>query len=100
MLLVFGGPHRPALAQAGRTALRRYGFDPAGLEPLSGQGRRSARYLVAYPSSPEQLVKAVTRERRDSSLLYRAWYWLHPDDLRRLLGELEASGHRSAHNIR
>jgi glycosyltransferase 2 family protein len=78
VLLVFGGPHRPAL--------RRYGFDPAGLEPLSGQGRRSARYLVAYPSSPELLVKVVTRERRDSGLLYRAWYWLHPDDLRRLLG--------------
>jgi hypothetical protein len=64
------------------------------------RGRRSARYLVAYPSSPELLVKVVTRERRDSGLLYRAWYWLHPDDLRRLLGELEASGHRSAHNIR
>lgn len=100
MLLVFGGPHRPALARAGRTALRRYGFDPAGLEPLSGQGRRSARYLVAYPSSPEQLVKVVTRERRDSGLLYRAGTGSIPNDLRRLLGELEASGHRSAHNIR
>jgi undecaprenyl-diphosphatase len=76
VLLVFGAPTgQPSLARV-RTALQHYGFDPADLAPLPGQGRRSARYLVSSHSQPELFVKVVTRERRDSDLLYRAWYWL------------------------
>jgi glycosyltransferase 2 family protein len=76
VLLVFGAPTgHPSLARV-RTALQTYGFDPADLEPLSGQDRRSARYLVSSHSNPDLFVKVVTRERRDSDLLYRAWYWL------------------------
>jgi uncharacterized membrane protein YbhN (UPF0104 family)/membrane-associated phospholipid phosphatase len=76
VLLVFGAPTgHPSLARV-RAALERYGFDPADLEPLPGQGRRSARYLVSSHSHPELFVKVVTRERRDSDLLYRAWSWL------------------------
>jgi undecaprenyl-diphosphatase len=76
VLLVFGAPTgQPSLARV-RTALQTYGFDPADLAPLPGQDRRSARYLVASHSHPELFVKVVTRERRDSDLLYRAWSWL------------------------
>jgi hypothetical protein len=59
-----------------RTALQTYGFDPADLAPLKGEDRRSARYLVSSHSRPDLFVKVVARERRDSDLLYRAWYWL------------------------
>jgi glycosyltransferase 2 family protein len=52
------------------------GFDPADLHPLQGEDRRSARYLVSSHAHPELFVKVVTRERRDSDLLYRAWSWL------------------------
>jgi glycosyltransferase 2 family protein len=73
---VFGAPTgHPSLARV-RTALQRYGFDPADLAPLAGEGRRSARYLVSSHSHPELFVKVVTRERHDSDLLYRAWSWL------------------------
>jgi undecaprenyl-diphosphatase len=48
------------------------------LEPLPGQDRRSARYLVSSRSRPDLFVKVVSRERRDSDLLYRAWRWLKP----------------------
>jgi glycosyltransferase 2 family protein len=76
VLLVFGAPTgHPPLARV-RSALERYGFDPADLDPLPGEDRRSARYLVSSHSHPELFVKVVTRERRDSDLLYRAWYWL------------------------
>jgi uncharacterized membrane protein YbhN (UPF0104 family)/membrane-associated phospholipid phosphatase len=76
VLLVFGAPTgHPSLARV-RAALQRYGFDPADLAPLPGQDRRSARYLVSSHSRPDLFVKVVTRERRDSDLLYRAWYWL------------------------
>jgi glycosyltransferase 2 family protein len=76
VLLVFGAPTgHPSLARV-RGALERYGFDPADLAPLAGQGRRSARYLVTSHAHPELFVKVVTRERRDSDLLYRAWSWL------------------------
>jgi uncharacterized protein (TIRG00374 family) len=76
VLLVFGAPTgHPSLARV-RAALERYGFDPADLEPLPGQDRRSARYLVSSHSQPDLFVKVVTRERRDSDLLYRAWSWL------------------------
>jgi undecaprenyl-diphosphatase len=76
VLLVFGAPTGyPSLARV-RGALERYGFDPADLYPLPGEDRRSARYLVSSHSRPELFVKVVSRERRDSDLLYRAWAWL------------------------
>jgi uncharacterized membrane protein YbhN (UPF0104 family)/membrane-associated phospholipid phosphatase len=76
VLLVFGAPTgHPSLARV-RSVLQAYGFDPADLEPLPGQDRRSARYLVSSHSHPELFVKVVSRERRDSDLLYRAWSWL------------------------
>jgi uncharacterized membrane protein YbhN (UPF0104 family)/membrane-associated phospholipid phosphatase len=76
VLLVFGAPTgHPSLDRV-RTALQAYGFDPADLAPLPGEDRRSARYLVSSHSRPDLFVKVVTRERRDSDLLYRAWSWL------------------------
>jgi hypothetical protein len=76
VLLVFGAPSgQPSLARV-RKALAAYGCDPADLEPLPGQDRRSARYLVSSHSRPDLFVKVVSRERRDSDLLYRAWRWL------------------------
>jgi predicted Ser/Thr protein kinase len=76
VLLVFGAPTgHPSLARV-RAALQTYGFDPADLASLAGEGRRSARYLVTSHAQPELFVKVVTRERRDSDLLYRAWFWL------------------------
>jgi glycosyltransferase 2 family protein len=76
VLLVFGAPSgRPSLERV-RKALRAYGCDPADLKPLPGQDRRSARYLVSSHSRLDLFVKVVSRERRDSDLLYRAWRWL------------------------
>jgi membrane-associated phospholipid phosphatase len=76
VLLVFGAPSGQPLLERVRAALQRYGFNPADLAPLPEQGRRSARYLVSSHSRPDLFVKVVTRERRDSDLLYRAWDWL------------------------
>ena len=76
VLLVFGAPSGQPPPERVRTALQHYGFDPSDLEPLPGQGRRSARYLVSSHSRPNLFVKVVSRERRDSDLLYRAWYWV------------------------
>jgi hypothetical protein len=76
VLLVFGAPTGQPSLQRVRGALERYGFDPADLVPLPGEDRRSARYLVSSHSQPDLFVKVVTRERRDSDLLYRAWSWL------------------------
>jgi uncharacterized membrane protein YbhN (UPF0104 family)/membrane-associated phospholipid phosphatase len=76
VLLVFGAPTgHPSLDRV-RAALQAYGFDPADLAPLPGEDRRSARYLVSSHAHPDLFVKVVTRERRDSDLLYRAWSWL------------------------
>jgi uncharacterized protein (TIRG00374 family) len=76
VLLVFGAPvGHPSLERV-RTALQHYGFDPADLAPMPGEDRRSARYLVSCHARPALFVKVVSRERRDSDLLYRAWYWL------------------------
>jgi membrane-associated phospholipid phosphatase/predicted Ser/Thr protein kinase len=76
VLLVFGAPSgKPSLERV-RKALAAYGCDPADLEPLPGQDRRSGRYLVSSRSRPDLFVKVVPRERRDSDLLYRAWRWL------------------------
>jgi undecaprenyl-diphosphatase len=76
VLLVFGAPSGHPSLERVRTALQTYGFDPADLAPLAGQDRRSARYLVTSHAQPDLFVKVVTRERRDSDLLYRAWSWL------------------------
>jgi uncharacterized protein (TIRG00374 family) len=76
VLLVFGAPTGQPSLERVRTALQSYGFDPADLAPLKGEDRRSARYLVASHSRPDLFVKVVSRERRDSDLLYRAWSWL------------------------
>jgi uncharacterized membrane protein YbhN (UPF0104 family)/membrane-associated phospholipid phosphatase len=76
VLLVFGAPSGQPSLERVRTALQAYGFDPADLAPLPGQDRRSARYLVSSHSHPDLFVKVISRERRDSDLLYRAWYWL------------------------
>src|SRR6266566_4806622 len=76
VLLMFGAPSgQPSLERVHR-ALHVYGCDPADLEPLPGQDRRSARYLVSSHSRPDLFVKVVSRERRDSDLLYRGWCWL------------------------
>jgi uncharacterized protein (TIRG00374 family) len=76
VLLVFGAPvGHPSLERV-RRALHAYGFDPADLTATPGQDRRSARYLVSCHSRPDLFVKVVSRERRDSDLLYRAWRWL------------------------
>ena len=76
VLLVFGAPTGQPSLERVRKALQTYGFDPADLAPLKGEDRRSARYLVPSHSRPDLFVKVVSRERRDSDLLYRAWYWL------------------------
>jgi undecaprenyl-diphosphatase len=76
VLLVFGAPNGQPSPERVRTALHDYGFDPADLAPLPGQDRRSTRYLVTSHTRPDLFVKIVTRERRDSDLLYRAWHWL------------------------
>ncbi len=76
VLLVFGAPSGQPSLERVRKALREYGCDPADLKPLPGQDRRSARYLVSSHSRPDLFVKVVSRERRDSDLLYRAWHWL------------------------
>ena len=76
VLLVFGAPlGQPSLERV-RRALHEYDCDPADLEPLLGENRRSARYLVSSHSRPDLFVKVVSRERRDSDLLYRLWRWL------------------------
>jgi glycosyltransferase 2 family protein len=74
--VVFGAPTGHPSLERVRAALQTYGFDPADLAPLPGQDRRSARYLVTSHAHPELFVKVVSRERRDSDLLYRAWSWL------------------------
>jgi uncharacterized protein (TIRG00374 family) len=76
VLLVFGAPTGQPSLERVRKALHAYGCDPADLQPLPGQDRRSARYLVSSHSRPDLFVKVVSRERRDSDLLYRAWQWL------------------------
>jgi len=76
VLLVFGAPTGHPSLERVRRALHAYGFDPADLQPLLGQDRRSARYLVSSNSRPDLFVKVVSRERRDGDLLYRSWHWL------------------------
>jgi glycosyltransferase 2 family protein len=91
VLLVFGAPSGQPSLERIRRALHEYGYDPADLEPLPGQDRRSARYLVTSHTRPDLFVKAVARERRDSDLLYRAWAWVrHRGQPQRRLGNAVA----------
>jgi uncharacterized protein (TIRG00374 family) len=91
VLLVFGAPSGQPSLERVRKALHEYGYDPADLEPLPGQDRRSARYLVTSNTRPDLFVKVVARERRDSDLLYRAWGWVrHRGQPQRRLGNAVA----------
>jgi hypothetical protein len=49
---------------------------PGGAGSSAPQDRRSARYPVSSHSRPDLFVEVVSRERRDSDLLCRAWRWL------------------------
>jgi len=73
VLLALGAPSGHPPIERVRQVLRRHGFDPARLELLPGNDRRSARYLVSRGAEPGLFVKVVPREGRDSDLLYRAW---------------------------
>src|SRR4029453_17352090 len=80
VLLVFGAPSGQRSLERIRRALQAYGFDPADLAPLQGEGRRSGPArpppLAPSPPRPDLFGKAISRERRDGDLLYRAWDWL------------------------
>jgi glycosyltransferase 2 family protein len=71
VLLLFGAPSGQPSLERVRRALQEYGCDPADLQPLPGQDRRSARYLVSSRSRPDLFVKVVPRERRDSPAVPR-----------------------------
>jgi membrane-associated phospholipid phosphatase/predicted Ser/Thr protein kinase len=73
VLFVLGAPDpRPSLAKL-RAALSEDGLDPAGLEPVGGDPRRSTCYVTEGGKGPELFVKVVVREWRDGDLLWRAW---------------------------
>jgi glycosyltransferase 2 family protein len=71
VLFVLGAPDpRPSLGKL-RAVLHEHGLDPAGLEPLGGDPRRSTRYLTG--GDPALFVKVVAAEWRDRDLLWRVW---------------------------
>ena len=81
VLFVLGAPEpRPSPAKVG-AALSEHGLDPAGLEPVGDDLRRSTCYVTggagpaggAPAPEPELFVKVVLREWRDGDLLWRAW---------------------------
>jgi len=73
VLFVLGAPDpRPNLGKV-RAALTEHGLDPAGLEPVGGDARRSTCYVTSGGEGPELFVKVVLREGRDGDLLWRAW---------------------------
>ncbi|HEV3494817.1 MAG TPA: phosphatase PAP2 family protein, partial [Actinomycetes bacterium] len=73
VLFVLGAPDpRPSLGKV-RAALTEHGLDPAGLEPVGGDARRSSCYVTGGGEGPELFVKVVLREWRDGDLLWRAW---------------------------
>jgi glycosyltransferase 2 family protein len=73
VLFVLGAPDpRPSLGKL-RAALTAHGLDPAGLEPVGGDPRRSTCYVTAGGEGPELFVKVVVREWRDGDLLWRSW---------------------------
>jgi len=71
VLFVLGAPDpRPSLGKL-RAVLSEHGLDPAGLEPLGGDPRRSTRFVTG--GDPALFVKVVVAEWRDRDLLWRAW---------------------------
>ena len=71
VLFVLGAPDpRPSLGRL-RAALSEHGLDPAGLEPVGGDPRRSSCYVTG--GDPALFVKVVTAEWRDRDLLWRVW---------------------------
>jgi glycosyltransferase 2 family protein len=83
VLFVLGAPDpRPSLAKL-RAALTGHGLDPAGLEPVGGDPRRSTCYVTGGGEGPALFVKVVVREWRDGDLLWRSWRRLTRRDQRR-----------------
>ncbi|MDF2743506.1 MAG: hypothetical protein K0S88_4883 [Actinomycetia bacterium] len=73
VLFVLGAPDpRPSLAKL-RSALSEHGLDPAGLEPVGDDVRRSTCYVTGGGEGPELFVKVVVAEWRERDLLWRAW---------------------------
>ncbi|HEV2870528.1 MAG TPA: phosphatase PAP2 family protein [Actinomycetota bacterium] len=83
VLFVLGAPDpRPSLGKL-RAALTEHGLDPAGLEPVVGDVRRSTCYVTGGGEGPALFVKVVVREWRDGDLLWRSWRRLTRRDQRR-----------------
>ena len=73
VLFVLGAPDpRPSPAKLG-TVLTEHGLDPAGLEPVGDDVRRSTCYVTGGGEGPELFVKVVVAEWRERDLLWRAW---------------------------
>ena len=71
VLFVLGAPDpRPSLGKL-RAVLSEHGLDPAGLEPVGGDPRRSTCYVTG--GDPALFVKIVAAEWRDRDLLWRVW---------------------------
>jgi len=71
VLFVLGAPDpRPSLGKL-RAVLSEHGLDPAGLEPVGGDPRRSTCYVTG--GDPALFVKVVAAEWRDRDLLWRVW---------------------------
>jgi undecaprenyl-diphosphatase len=71
VLFILGAPDpRPSLGRL-RAVLAEHGLDPAGLEPLGGDPRRSSRYVTG--GDPALFLKVVAAEWRDRDLLWRVW---------------------------
>ena len=71
VLFVLGAPDpRPSLGKL-RAVLSEHGLDPADLEPVAGDPRRSSCFVTG--GDPALFVKVVTAEWRDRDLLWRVW---------------------------
>ena len=71
VLFVLGAPDpRPSLGKL-RAVLSEHGLDPAGLEPVAGDPRRSSCFVTG--GDPALFVKVVAAEWRDRDLLWRVW---------------------------
>jgi glycosyltransferase 2 family protein len=83
VLFVLGAPDpRPNLGKV-RAAISEHGLDPANLEPVGGDARRSTCYVTSGGEGPELFVKVVLKEWRDGDLLWRAWRRLTRRDRQR-----------------
>jgi undecaprenyl-diphosphatase len=71
--LVLGAPDgRPSVGRI-RAALQAHGIEVGELRPLHPLTSRSTRFISGGDPDPGVFVKVVTREWRDTDLLYRAW---------------------------